>query len=241
MSAKLWPPEMIERLKALVAEKKLSGGEIAEVLAKEFREAIAMIGLNLNRNSIAGQVRQAGLKLESHKHGRKRSPSLAPRRSPERAHIRRPRLRKPRFGGWTPETTGWVLPEPEVVTAAPPPPPEPEDDLDTEEVPEIVIATALTERYSAKDDHHRNTVWIPPAEADARVKRDLKTEVSATAVDLYHLTKATCRWPVQSHPTYLFCGAERLPGTSYCAQHFRRSVALPASRRRGFLLPHPRP
>lgn len=40
---------------------------------------------------------------------------------------------------------------------------------------------------------------------------------------LFELAEHQCRWPFGEHPHTLFCGKDRIPNSSYCTQHDRRS------------------
>ena len=47
---------------------------------------------------------------------------------------------------------------------------------------------------------------------------DLPPDVSPFACTFWELEPASCRWPIADHP-WLFCGAARLDGYSYCGRH----------------------
>jgi hypothetical protein len=222
-SPKQWTPEMVDRLRELVAARELSGSEIAGVIAKEFASTTKTLGLCVTRNSVAGQVYRYGLKLRAKQAGRKmiRHPNQTGR--PFKPH-------KPRE--WPIVAMPEPEPMPEPPWTPPPPPPaplprlEPEiDDTPDDDAPIVAPNAALVAIYSvARADlrGHNNNPIRPPAMAGASAKKDLPREWTKTAVGLFGLTTETCRWPVQDSPAYLFCGAQTVGGP-YCANHEHRS------------------
>ena len=51
---------------------------------------------------------------------------------------------------------------------------------------------------------------------------DLEPETQATRVQTHELEKHHCRWPVKgTDAETLFCGADRVEGSPYCAEHCR--------------------
>jgi hypothetical protein len=237
---KQWTPEMVDRLRELVAARELSGSEIAGVIAKEFASTTNTLGLCVTRNSVAGQVHKYGLKLRAKQAGRKmiRHPNQTGR--PFKPH-------KPRE--WPIVAMPEPEPMPEPPWTPPPPPPaplpvEPEiDDTPDDEADAPIVApnAALVAIYSvARADlrGHNNNPIRPPAMAGAFAKKDLPREWTKTAVGLFGLTTETCRWPIQDSPAYLFCGAQTLDKLPYCPIHFSRAKGIaPPRRGREFILP----
>lgn len=54
-------------------------------------------------------------------------------------------------------------------------------------------------------------------------------EPTATQVSLLDLEPHHCRWPISEYdgPVQGFCGARKVPGTSYCATHAAKACRLP--------------
>jgi hypothetical protein len=243
---------MVGRLRELVDTRELSGGEIAEVIVKEFRTTIMMLGLSVTRNAVAGQVHKYGLKLQAPQNGRKMIRPKSTPWSPSRrlAHNRRlaHRIEQIEVIAAMPEPATmpeppWVPPPPP--PAPPPPPPEPEPESDEEDFAAIVgfvPSPELVSIYSvARPDlrGHNNNPVRPPALAGAFAKKDLPREKpTPDAVDLFGLSQEKCRWPIQDRPAYLFCGAQTVNGLPYCASHVRRALGVREPRRgREFILP----
>lgn len=67
----------------------------------------------------------------------------------------------------------------------------------------------------------------PPAPGQVR---DLPYELPATAVSLYDIGQAQCRWPVGHPAELLFCGAVTVPESKmmYCPEHCRRATSISA-------------
>ncbi len=54
-------------------------------------------------------------------------------------------------------------------------------------------------------------------------------------------TPRGCLWPMWSHearPSHEYCGCTRLPGSSYCAEHFAKSIRSSEDEVRTPFIPH---
>jgi hypothetical protein len=253
---KKWTPEMIGRLRELVGARELSGGEIAEVVVKEFRTTIMMLGLSVTRNAVAGQVHKLHLKLQAPQNGRKMIRPKPTPWSPSRRLAHNRRMEQIEAIAAMPEPEAmpeppWVPPPPPPAPPALPPPEpdlvEPEIDSSPDEkaftpIEEFVPKPELVSIYSvARADlrGHNNNPIRPPAMAGAFAKKDLAREKpTSDTVDLFGLSQEKCRWPIQDRPAYLFCGAQTVDGLPYCASHVRRALGVREPRRgREFILP----
>ena len=87
---------------------------------------------------------------------------------------------------------------------------------------QIMQLARVTQRFGDLPDLYTfecRACGVAHIEAGCKVA-DLEPEKPATGVQTHELEKHRCRWPVDGNDAEtFFCGADRVEGHSYCAQH----------------------
>nr|QBM02683.1 hypothetical protein [uncultured archaeon] len=68
---------------------------------------------------------------------------------------------------------------------------------------------------------------VPVVAVPAIIPRPVSAIPGSQLVTLQKRTSDQCRWPVNEGSPYLYCGAPRVPGKSYCAHHQRMLLRPP--------------